>query len=87
MFFELTMKSCDKKHLSGSGSFADHKYKIFNDSTNLFYNKNDDSAAPDICNEEVQSTTDNIKKGGFRPFEMLSPRKFNFKEKIKIIYI
>ena len=63
------MKSCDEKHLSGGGSFTDNKkYKVFNDSTNLDYNKTDDSAAFDICNEQVQSTTDNVKKGGLQAF-------------------
>ena len=63
------MKSCDEKHLSGGGSFTDDKtYKIFNDSTNLYYNKTDDSAAPDIFNEKVQSTTDNVKKGWLQAF-------------------
>ena len=63
------MKSCDEKHLSGGGSFTDDKkYKVFNDSTNLHYNKTDDSAAFDICNEQVQSTTDNVKKGGLQSF-------------------
>ena len=73
------MKSCYEKHLSGGGSFTDDKkYKIFNDSTNLYYNKTDDSAAPDICNEQVQSTTDNVKKGGFK---MLFARKQDYREK------
>ena len=72
------MKSCDEKHLSGGGSFTDDKkYKIFNDSTNLYYNNTDDSAAPDIFNEKVQSTTDNVKKGGFQAIEMHFARKLS----------
>ena len=79
MFFWVTMKNCDEKYLSGGGSFTeDKKYKIFNDSTNLHYNKTYDSAAFDICNEQVQSTTDNVKKGGFK---MLFARKQDYREK------
>ena len=82
MFFGVTMKNCDEKHLSGGGSLTeDKKYKIFNDSTNLHYNKTDDSAASDICNKQVQSTTDNVKKGGL---SLLFARKQDYRE---IIYI
>ena len=63
------MKSCDDNYLSGDGSFTkDKKHKVFNDSTNSYFLKNDDSAAFDICNEKVQSTTDNVKKGELRAF-------------------
>ena len=85
MFFGVTMKNCDEKHLSGVGSFTeDKKYKIFNDSTNLHYNKTDDSAASDICNKQVQSTTDNVKKGGFK---MLFARKQDYRENIHIMFL
>ena len=84
MFFGVTMKNRDEKHLSGGGSFTeDKKYKIFNDSTNLHYNKTDDSAASDICNKQVQSTTDNVKKGGIK---MLFARIQDYRE-IHIIFL